>query len=202
MIKRSTWIMLGVLVLVVGAYFFIKQHPLKSGQPTPTAQGNTYLITPADGTLQSIQITDSKGNKFRMQRDLSKQWVITAPQNSAADQGPAGAAETQVGALLIVTSLETPPDLSAAGLTTPSDTIDLTFTSGKQHKLEVGNLTPTSSGYYVRFDSSKIYVVSKDGIDSLLNLLKTPPYPPTPTPAVTDTPAAETATPETASPTP
>ena len=51
-----------------------------------------------------------------MQRDLSKTWVITAPTSGAADQGLAGAAETQVGALSIVTMLDTPPAPSAIGL--------------------------------------------------------------------------------------
>jgi len=195
MIKRSTWIVLAVLVLAVGAYFGIKNSPKKAGAATPTSQGNTYLITPADGTLQSIQITDDKGNQFRMQRDLSKKWVITAPHNGEADAGPAGAAETQVGALRIVTTLDTPPDPGATGLAAPVDTISLAFDSGKQHKIEVGGSTPTKSGYYVRFDGSRVYVISQDGIDSLLKLLTSPPYPPTPTPEVTDTPLAGSSTP-------
>ncbi len=195
MVRRSTWILLAILVLVVGAYFFTKNRPFKTGEPTPTAQGNSYLITSADGTLQSLQIADSEGNKVRIQRDLSKKWVITAPTPAEADQGAAGAAETQVGALLIVATLDTPPDAAATGLATPADTIDLAFDSGIQHKLEVGSLTPTSSGYYVRFDGNKVYVISKNGIDSLLNLLKSPPYPPTPTPEFTNTPVPETASP-------
>ncbi len=195
MVKRPTWILIAVLVLVVGAYFFIKGRPLKSALPTPTAQGAAFLITSADGTLQSLQITDNQGNKVRMQRDLNKTWVITAPTSAVADPSLAGAAETQVGALKIVATLDAPPDLSAIQLTTPADTIDLTFTNGREHKIEVGGLTPTSSGYYVRFDGNKVYVISQDGIDALLKLLKSPPYPPTPTPVFTSTPATGTPTP-------
>ncbi len=195
MIRRSTWLVLLLLAVVVGAYYYLKGHPLKSSQPTPTAQGNTYLITPADGTLQSLEIADAEGNQVRMQRDLSKKWVVTAPKTAEADQGLAGAAETQVGALLIVATLDSAPDPSATGLATPADTIDLTFDTGKAHKLEVGGMAPTKSGYYVRFDSTKVYVISKDGIDSLLNLLKSPPFPPTPTPEFTNTPPVGSATP-------
>jgi hypothetical protein len=191
MIKRSTWILLAILALVLAAYFFIKNNPSKSSQTTPTAQSDTYLFTPANGTLQSLQISDAQGNMVRMQRDLTKVWVITAPTNATADQGLAGAAETQVGALRIITSLDTSPDLSAINLATPGYTIEVTFDNGTQHKLEVGSLTPTSSGYYVRYDGSKIMVISQSGIDSLLNLLKSPPYPPTPTPVTTETPTAE-----------
>lgn len=195
MIKRPTWILLAVLVLMVGAYFVIKNRPPKTGQATPTALGNTFLITSADGTLQSLQITDTQGNKVRILRDLNKTWVITAPTSAVADQSLVSAAETQVGALRIVTTLDAPPDLGAMQLTKPAELIDLAFASGREHKLEVGGLTPTSSGYYVRFDGSKLYVISKDGIDALLNLLKAPPYVPTATAEVTETPGAETITP-------
>ena len=163
MVKRPTWILLAVLALAVGAYFLIKNQSSKANALTPTPTANSFLITQADGVLQSLRISDGKGNTFQMQRDLSKAWVITAPTSGAADQGLAGAAETQVGALSIVTILE----------------------SGASHKIEVGSMTPTSSGYYVRFDSGKTYIIAQSGIDALVNLLTAPPFPATATPVAT-----------------
>jgi hypothetical protein len=87
--------------------------------------------------------------------------------------------------LSIVTTLAPPPDLNALGLAAPADTIELGFVSGTSHKVEVGNMTPTSSGYYVRFDGGKIYVIEKSGIDAVLNLLTAPPFPATATPIPT-----------------
>ena len=185
MVKRSTWILLAILALVVAAYFLIKNQSSKAKALTPTPTGSGFLIKASVGVLQSLRISDSKGNVFQMQRDLSKAWVITAPTSGAADQGLAGAAETQVGALSIVTTLATPPDLNALGLAAPADTIELGFVSGTSHKVEVGNMTPTSSGYYVRFDGGKIYVIEKSGIDAVLNLLTAPPFPATATPIPT-----------------
>jgi hypothetical protein len=188
MVKRPTLILLIILALAIGAYFLIKNRPLKSTESTPTVLGNTFLVTKSDGVLQSLRINDDQGHTVQLQRDPSKVWVLAAPTPGEADQALAGAAETQVGALRIVTTLETIPDLSAIKLDSPACTIELKFDSGIQHKLEVGDLTPTGSGYYVRYDGGKVYVISQDGIDSLLNLLKAPPYPPTATPAATDTP--------------
>ena len=192
MVKRSTWILLVILALAVGAYFLIENHASKVKALTPTATGGSFLITQAEGVLQSLHIVDNKGNNFQMQRDLSKSWVITAPTSGAADQGLAGAAETQVGSLSIVAKLNPLPDLNAVGLAVPADIIDLVFVNGTSHRIEVGNLTPTSSGYYVRFDGKEIFVIEQSGIDSLLNLLKSPPFPatatPVPTPETTSTP--------------
>jgi hypothetical protein len=70
--------------------------------------------------------------------------------------------------------------------------MELGFVNGTSHKIEVGNLSPTGSGYYVRFDGEKIYVIEKSGIDAILNLLTAPPFPatatPVPTPETTITP--------------
>jgi hypothetical protein len=198
MIKRSTWIWLVLLAAAIAAYFILKNRPAKSAEATPTSAPSAYLITSADGTLQSLRIVDAKGNSVRMQRDPNKVWVLTEPGTGEADQGLAGAAESQVSALRIAGVLTAPADLNTFSLRTPSYTIELVFDSGVKHTIEVGGETPTGSGYYVRFDSSKFYVVSQSGLDALANLLKVPPFPPTATPAATDTETA-TPTPDTSS---
>jgi hypothetical protein len=193
MIKRPTWILLVILALVVVVYFVLKNRASSvSASSTPTAQGNNFLITPADGTLQVLRITDAQNHIFQMKRDTSGTWIVTLPTMGTADQSLAGAAETQVGALSIVTTLDISLNLSDAGLSAPADTIELTFTNGLKHVIQIGNLTPTGSGYYVNFDTGNLYVVSQAGIDALLKLLTAPPFPATETLAPT---IQETATP-------
>ena len=182
MIKRSTWILLILLILVIGAYFLIKKLPSASSTATPTALGNNFLITKADGTLQNLQIVDTQGHSVQILRNSSGTWMVAQPTVGIADQALASAADTQVGALLIITTLDPQPSLDTVQLSHPADTIELTFSTGIKHTIEIGSLTPTVSGYYVRLDSGNIYVVSRAGIDSLLNLLTAPPYPATETP--------------------
>jgi hypothetical protein len=209
MIKRSTWILLVILLIVVAAYFVITKRASKSSsQATPTVNVNNFLITPADGTLQSLRISDRQGRVVQMQRDTSEMWTVTLPTSGTADQSLAGAAETQVGALRIVTTLNDNLNLADAGLDTPADVIELTFVSGAKHVIQVGTLTPTNSGYYIRYDGGYLYVVGKAGIDALINLLAAPPYAPTETSAPTSdlsfTPTIDLSTPtlELATPTP
>ena len=191
MIKRPTWIVLILLVLALGGYFFLRSHPQKSGTPTPTAAGSTFLL-PANGPkLRSIRINDQQNNVSLIERDSSGNWNVILPTRAPADQGAAEAAETQVGALSIVTKLATTPAQTAMGLDTPADVIKLVYQDGTQHTIEVGSKTPTGSGYYVRFDGKSLYVISMDGIDPLLQMLSSPPYVPTATPI----PPTETPTP-------
>jgi hypothetical protein len=187
MIKRPTLILLVILILVVVAYIVLKNRTgLTASQSTPTTAGNTYLISQTDGTLQVLRISDSQNHTFQMQRDTSGTWVITQPSTGSADQALASAAETQVGALRVVTTLDNQLSLSDVGLDIPSYTLEFTFTGNLKHVIQVGVLTPTSSGYYVRFDGGNLYVISQSGIDSLLKLLTAPPFPATETPFPTN----------------
>jgi hypothetical protein len=183
MIKRPTLILLVILALVVIAYFVINGRGLTpSASYTPSATVTSFLITPSDGTLQVLRISNSNNKVFQMQRDTGGTWVVTQPTTGPADQALAGAAETQVGALRIVTTLDNSLNLSDAGLSTPADTIELTFANNLKHVVQIGNLTPTGSGYYIRFDGGNLFVVSQAGIDALLKMLTTPPFPATQTP--------------------
>ena len=207
MIKRSTWVLLIILALAVIAYFGIKNHnsatPLVS---TPTALGDKFLVTPADGTLQSILIYDKQNRVVQMIRNTSGTWIITLPTpGQQADISLAEAAETQVGALRIVTILDNQLSLADAGLDAPAYTIELGFIGSLKHIIQIGTLTPTNSGYYVRYDAGagNLYVVSAAGIDALLNLLTAPPYPATLTPVPTmEETATVTPTLKVATPTP
>jgi hypothetical protein len=181
MVKRSTWVLLFILMLSIGAYFLIEKHPYKIDKPTPTVTVTSYLVNQDFGKLISLHIFDNKGTDIKLQKDMSNTWIITAPASSAADQGLASAAETQVGALNIVAFLESPPSPATIGLVSPAYTMELGF-SNASHKIEVGNLTPTSSGYYVRFDGENIYIISRSGIDALVKLVSSPPYAATETP--------------------
>jgi hypothetical protein len=209
MIKRSTWILLGILVLVVVAYFVVTNHTsTDSTQGTPTEPVNTYLFSATNGTLLSIRISDQQNNVVKIQRDSSGLWTVLQPSLGTADQSLSGAAETQIGALRILATLDNQLNLADAGLDIPAYTIELTFNIGIKHILRVGTLTPTNSGYYVHYDEGKIYVISKSGIDSLLNLLTSPPFAATetlvPTIELTPIPGKESSTPtlELVTPTP
>jgi hypothetical protein len=197
MIRRSTWILLAVLALFLGAYFYLKAHPLQfyTSTPTPTAAVISFLINKDNDTLTKVVITDAPGNTFQMGRDAAGNWAITKPKSAAADQSQAEAAETQFFALKVVTTLETSPSPDVIGLNPPAYTISLEFSSNRQQVLEVGGLTPTSSGYYIQLEG-KVYVVSQYSIDAVVKLLQNPPYLATPTPVPgTETPIPTTATP-------
>jgi hypothetical protein len=94
--------------------------------------------------------------------------------------------------------LDSVPDIDPeiVGLSIPEYTLIIHFTSGVERKAEIGVITPTESGYYVRNADGEIVIVSKSSLDSLLGLLTNPPYLETPLPSTPEasTPPVETPT--------
>ncbi len=188
----GTWIALALLAVMVGLAIFVSQKKgAAETEATPTA-GTTNLFAPAEGTPSSIEVKPAEGDAVRIVRNEKNVWAMELPLETEADPGASEAAATQISALKIVSTVEGKPDIF--GFDKPAYVITIGFAGGKQHTLEIGDKTPTDSGYYVRIDKDQMVIADLNGIESLLNLQAFPPYLNTPTPTPSPVPPTETPT--------
>jgi hypothetical protein len=195
MIRTSTVVYIILLLALVGAYFYLRQRPEPAeieltAAPTEVV---SYLFSEEEGTPSSIRLESKAGDAVEVRRDADNAWIMTQPLEAKADQAAAEAAASQVTTMRI---LDTVPDVEPeiVGLTEPEYTLAVGFAEGVERSIEVGVITPTESGYYVRNAAGEIVIVSRSSIDALLGLLANPPYLETPTPG-SETPVAATPTP-------
>lgn len=196
--RRSTVVFLLLLLVLAGVYYFLN-HGEKPADITVTLEPESqYLFTADDGLPTSIRIEAKTGETVEVARGADEAWALILPVTAKADQAAAEAAASQVTTLRI---LDNVPDIDPeiVGLSVPEYTLIIRFTGGVERKAEIGVITPTESGYYVRNADGEIVIVSKSSVDSLLGLLTNPPYPETPLPS---TPEAGTPPVETPSPVP
>lgn len=180
--------------VILFAVYLNRQKKTEAAQATPTS-GTTFVFNKADGNPSSIEVKPAGGDSVKVARDAKNAWVLFLPQQTEADQGSAEAAASQVTALAVVSPVTGDP--SIFGFDKPAFVITIEFAGGKKHTLEVGDPTPTQSGYYVRLDKGSMMIVSTNGIDALTSMVKTPPYLNTPTPSPlppTETPIPPTGT--------
>jgi hypothetical protein len=181
--RRSTIIILLLAVIAVGAYYFLNNR--QEAEPvdvliTPEpASEIAFLFDAADGVPSSIRIESKAGEVVEVARNAENLWTVTAPSEASADQGLTEAAASQVTAMRILDKIEN-VDLEVLGLESPEYSILVRFTSGVERKAEVGVITPSESGYYVRTEQGEIVIVSRDALDTLVGMLTNPPYAPTP----------------------
>jgi hypothetical protein len=202
MIRRSTVVYIVLLLVLAGAYYYLnnRQQPadIELTLEPGTEAAPAYLFTAEEGTPTSIRIESKSGETVEVARGEDNAWELTQPIEAKAEQGAAEAAASQVTTMRI---LDTVPDLDPGivGLEDPEYVLTVNFTGGEERTVDVGVITPTETGYYVRDTADQIVIISRSAIDSLLGLLTNPPYMETPTPApVTPeaaTPSSETATP-------
>jgi Domain of unknown function (DUF4340) len=166
----------GLITLAI----YVNKQKETTAKATPTGQP-APVFSEADGAPSSIEVKPATGDTVKVTRNAANAWAIEAPFAAEADQGLAEAAATQVTSLRILDRIDANP--SIFGFDNPSNVITIDFAAGKKHVLEIGDPTPSNSGYYVRLDGDKMFIVSLTGIDPLLNLAAFPPYLNTPTPS-------------------
>lgn len=193
--RRSTVVYLVLLLVLAGVYYYLnnREQPADITVTLEPESEVSYLFTAEDGLPTSIRIEAKNGETVEVARDADEAWALIRPIEATADQAAAEAAASQVATLRI---LDRVPDVDPeiVGLSIPEYTLVIRFTSGVERKAEIGVITPTESGYYVRNADGEIVIVSKSSLDSLLGLLTNPPYLETPLPSTPET-GSETATP-------
>ena len=205
--RTGTWVTLLLLATLIGfAYYLNRNEPIAETEAIPTLEA-TFVISEQDGNITSIDIKPVDGETVRVARNGEKVWALELPSATEADQGLVEAAASQITALKIIGEVDA--DASILGLDEPAYVITIEFADGTKRTLEVGDTTPTRSGYYVRVDKKKTLILTLSGIDSLTNLTRFPPYLNTPTPTplplspTPDSPSKAISTPEaTGTPTP
>jgi hypothetical protein len=173
MIRKQTWILLIIFLLLAGAAYYLQKNPnIKLVAPTPSAtQEPAVLPGWNNGDIARIEYKDSQGMQIQLQQDSSGAWMLQ-PDAKTVDVGKIEQIRTQILDLRTIASLDTGLNLDVMGLSQPSGIFILTNTQAKQVKIQIGKATPTGTGYYVRIDQNPPIVISKGAVDALLDLFK------------------------------
>jgi len=199
--RAGTWISLLLLIALIGGAYLINKNKKAAAETEATATTEPAFIFSSDSTVASIEVKPTDGEAVKVTRNKDGVWALELPFATEASQGTVEAAASQVTALKIISEVDADP--SIFGFDTPAYLITVAFSDGKTSKLEIGDATPTNSGYYVRVDGKKMAIVGLSGIDALTSLALFPPYLNTPTPtALPSTPTPAPATETSATPTP
>src|SRR3990172_2359922 len=179
MIRRTTWILLGFLVIASIGYAVSRQMGAKApaGEPAAPTESLWNLIAEQ---VDSVRLVDpTSGRLIVIRRDPQSGWRMSAPRSGEADAGRIELALAGLLAPAIRETLADPGDLAAFGLAPPQARITVIMIEGTSRSLDVGSLDPTGSVYYVRLtEGSELDMVSRFSMDDLLGLIQDPPYAP------------------------
>lgn len=192
--KRSTQIMV-VLFVLMGALTYYTSQPdnliTKAFAPTPTKteEPRKQVIGIEKPAAILLGIRNSE-NRQIMITNLNGVWMVTDGYTDMASQEAAGAVIDGLRQLNVMSEIGTPTDLKQFGLEQPAYKVNIGYEDKTVQEFQIGNLTPTGLGYYVRMDDGNVVVVNKYSIETLTGVFNQPlfMFTATPSPLPTNTP--------------
>lgn len=186
--SRTTTIVLLVVLGALVLFLVLVQNPRDqaAAEATPTTSAVPRVVwdTTAD-QITSLRVTETAtGRSVAVTKDAAGTWTMTAPEAGPADSSRLLSVTSNVASLSVTSVVTTTTDLAQFGVLEPTHTLEVGLADGRTLKAAVGSQAPVGSGYFVlREGDTNVMVVASFGLESLFELLDTPPYPPTATPA-------------------
>lgn len=190
MVRKPTWILLGVFAVLLAGVFYLQKNPLPeaaSKTPSPTAAPK-LLEGWAPGDIVYMEMKDGQGKDIQMTQDADGgNWTLGPEGKQKVESGLAEEIRSQAVEFRAVTTLPAGYQLDPIGLQTPKRSLTLRSKQGKQVELRIGSATPTGEGYYVQVNNQAPVVVNQSTIDGTLDLFNNALPTPTPAPATPTT---------------
>jgi hypothetical protein len=148
--KRNTLIAV-LIAAALGAYVYF--YEMKSGTGRDEEETSKPAFTFKSEDVAALNITSSN-QTVALETD-GKQWTITQPVKTAAEQMVVESLVSSIASATIDRSLVMTPGLQAgSGLAQPDVTVEVKLKNGTQHKLLLGRKDPTDAGVYAQIDQN------------------------------------------------
>jgi len=153
--KRSTWILVGILVLLAVAAYFVMQKP---GETSAPGSSGSLLVSYDSSAVDKLEIT-SGGNTVTLTHDGDK-WVIVSPKRFLADDAAVKTAISKGRKIELRGLVSSNPQKQHLFQADSTGTLVRIFERGvEKTSFRIGKAGPTFSETFVRLESSNdVYV--------------------------------------------
>ncbi len=155
---RNAIILLVIVALLVGAYFLVRNMKTED-EPSEQTEQYDRLTDYTTDSIESVTLINEDGTFVIVKKD--QDWALSSPSDIRYE--PTVLSSIVINASTIVADKvveENAADLSIYGLDDPAKAVVKT-TDGKETVIEIGDLTPTQGGNYVKLaGTNKVYVIS------------------------------------------
>ena len=166
---------IAVLAGLVGVLYWSNRH-----KPAETVEASAdappKILTLNESDISRVDLKKKDGSEIALAKN-GNQWQITAPQQLGADQSAVSSMVSTLSSLGAERLVEEKADnLSQFGLNAPSLEVDVTGKNNKEHKLLIGDDTPTNNGAYAKLaNDPRVFSIAsytKSSIDKGINDLR------------------------------
>lgn len=182
MIKRSTWVLLATFAILLAVVLLLPQFKGKEEEPTPIVTPELESpFTFAIADVVEFEVVGSDGASVLVNRDEGSAWKLVEPEAETSETNNIEGVVAGVININLLTKIDPAPPADVSGLEPPLYIVTMVNKNGNEEAFLIGELTPTSSGYYIQTDDGQVYVADKTKIDQVIELVRNPPVNVTPT---------------------
>ncbi len=164
---RNAIILVVVVVLLVGAYFLISNRKTTDDGLGNQAGNTVKLADFTSDKIESVTLENSDGTFVIVKKD--NEWTLSTPTDIKADPTVLSSIVINSSSMVVDKLIEEDAkDLSIYGLDKPTVVVTIKPIGGDNVVIDLGNKTPTSSGYYVKLhNENKVYILGSYTGDKL-----------------------------------
>jgi hypothetical protein len=174
---RTTWILLGILVVLGAGVYFFEIRP----RPEASSLDPNLQIWKLDKDAVNRVVTMTGGQEQIMEKRADGLWYLL-PQDVRADYWRIS------GTLIRLSNMrgsrkitDTPRDLATYGLDQPKASLTLGLPDGESYTLLIGDKTPNDGGYYAKEpNNDTVWLVGTFNVEDIERFVKEPALEPTP----------------------
>jgi hypothetical protein len=173
MIRRNTWIVLGIFALLLASTLLMNHYNVSLVKGTPTATTAPVLLAdwPLNSTTElKYETTDQAAIDLKKNGDNS--WYSVSIDNKQVNQGSVSEVISALSSLKPLSEVDLSAGTEGTGLDNPTATLKLTDGNGTVRVITIGSPTKTDSGYYATVTNhSKVVVLEKNSVEEIKNAL-------------------------------
>ncbi len=156
---RNAIILLAVVALLVGAYFVISKIKPEDNPVEDPSDNYIRLTDYTTDKVKSLTLVNPDGTFVIVKKDT--EWVLSSPTDLKYDSSVLSSIVINASSVLADKLIEeNAQDLAKYGLDKAIN-VKLMDTEGKETVLEIGDMTPTGGGYYIKeAGKNDVYMVS------------------------------------------
>jgi len=120
MIRRNTWILLGIFVILAGVTVYLQRSGTldQDSEPTQTLQPLLFDVNQTD--IRRAIVEDLQGDRVVIEKGESTEWTLTQPEVELQDPSLINQAGNQITSIRVINRLESASSLESLGLDQPA----------------------------------------------------------------------------------
>jgi hypothetical protein len=175
MIRKSTWMLLGVFALLLVSVFLWNRVRNSQDINAESESQMEFFFDLREGQIVGLEFSSVDSSRVVMQKNVAGDWMFVEPEYGNPDLAQIESLLFELASFRVISTVSSQLEKNVIGLAPPQYTLNVELNTGELIQAFFGDETPTQGGYYAYREGQSILVVNGLTVENLINLISSPP---------------------------